>query len=191
MIKLGLTGGIGVGKSTIARIFSELGVPIYNADFRAKKFYERESIAKKVAEKFHLTLDKKHQLNLKELANVAFKNAENIQWLNELIHPLVIEDFEQWCEKTDYPYVIMESAIIYEAFLEDVFDKIILVAAPEEITMQRLIERDKTNYYEINKRKSLQWKQIDKIKKADYVIENDKEKALIPRVLEIHNELIK
>ena len=64
------------------------------------------------------------------------------------IYGASIEDFEQWCEKTDYPYVIMESAIIYEAFLEDVFDKIILVAAPEEITMQRLIERDKTNYYE-------------------------------------------
>jgi dephospho-CoA kinase len=191
MIKVGLTGGIGTGKSTVARIFSELGVPIYNADFQAKKIYQRTEIAEKVAKKFQLTLDKENQFDLKELAKVAFENAANIQWLNELIHPLVSKDFQQWCEKSDYSYVIMESAIIYEAFLEDLFDRVIVVAATEELTIQRLIERDKTNHYEINKRKSLQWKQMDKIKKADYVIENNDKKALIPKVLEIHNELIK
>ncbi len=190
-MKIGLSGGIGTGKSTVAKIFAAMNIPVYNADEKAKSFYANPEIAQEIADRFSLQLDKNNKLNLSDLAAVAFSDTKNIQFLNQLIHPLVTADFEAWCIKQNAPYVIMESAIIFEANLTHLFDRIIVVAASEEIVIKRIMERDAMKPGQIQQRKSMQWKQSEKISKADYIIENNAEKAVIPQLMEIHQDIIK
>lgn len=189
-MKIGLSGGIGTGKSTVAKIFAAMNIPVYNADEKAKSFYINPKIAQKIAERFSLKLDKNKRINLKDLAAVAFSNKNNLQYLNNLIHPLVTADFEEWCMRQKSPYVLMESAIIYEANLSHLFDRIIIVAASEELVIKRIMERDAMKAEQIQQRKSMQWKQSEKISKADYIIENNAEKAVIPQLMKIHQDII-
>lgn len=189
-MKIGLSGGIGTGKSTVAKIFAAMNIPVYNADEKAKSFYANPKIAQEIAERFSLKLDKNKRINLKDLAAVAFSNTDNLQFLNNLIHPLVTADFEEWCMRQKSPYVLMESAIIYEANLSHLFDRIIIVAASEELVIKRIMERDAMKAEQIQQRKSMQWKQSEKISKADYIIENNAEKAVIPQIMEIHQDII-
>ncbi len=190
-MKIGLSGGIGTGKSTVAKIFVAMNIPVYKADEMAKSFYANPEIAQKIAKQFSLKLDQNQKLNLKDLAAVAFSDTKNIQFLNKLIHPLVIADFEEWCLQQQSPYVVMESAIIFEANLSHLFDRIIVVAASEEIVIKRIMERDAMKPQLIRQRKSMQWKQSEKISKADYIIENNAEKAVIPQLMEIHQDIIR
>lgn len=189
-MKIGLSGGIGTGKSTVAKIFAAMNIPVYNADEKAKSFYANPKIAQEIAERFSLKLDKNKRINLKDLAAVAFSNTDNLQFLNNLIHPLVTADFEEWCMRQKSPYVLMESAIIYEANLSHLFDRIIIVAASEELVIKRIMERDAMKAEQIQQRKSMQWKQSEKISKADYIIENNAEKAVIPQIMKIHQDII-
>jgi dephospho-CoA kinase len=189
-MKIGLSGGIGTGKSTVAKIFAAMNIPVYNADEKAKSFYANPKIAQEIAERFSLKLDKNKRINLKDLAAVAFSNKNNLQYLNNLIHPLVTADFEEWCMRQKSPYVLMESAIIYEANLSHLFDRIIIVAASEELVIKRIMERDAMKAEQIQQRKSMQWKQSEKISKADYIIENNAEKAVIPQIMKIHQDII-
>jgi dephospho-CoA kinase len=189
-MKIGLSGGIGTGKSTVAKIFAAMNIPVYNADEKAKSFYANPKIAQEIAERFSLKLDKNKRINLKDLAAVAFSDKNNLQYLNNLIHPLVTADFEEWSVQQKTPYVLMESAIIYEANLSHLFDRIIIVAASEELVIKRIMERDAMKAEQIQQRKSMQWKQSEKISKADYIIENNAEKAVIPQLMEIHQDII-
>ena len=189
-MKIGLSGGIGTGKSTVAKIFAAMNIPVYNADEKAKSFYANPKIAQEIAERFSLKLDKNKRINLKDLAAVAFSNKNNLQYLNNLIHPLVTADFEEWCMRQKSHYVLMESAIIYEANLSHLFDRIIIVAASEELVIKRIMERDAMKAEQIQQRKSMQWKQSEKISKADYIIENNAEKAVIPQIMKIHQDII-
>lgn len=189
-MKIGLSGGIGTGKSTVAKIFAAMNIPVYNADEKAKSFYANPKIAQEIADRFSLKLDKNKRINLKDIAAVAFSDKNNLQYLNNLIHPLVIADFQEWCVQQKSPYVVMESAIIYEANLSHLFDRIIIVAASEELVIKRIMERDAMKVEQIQQRKSMQWKQSEKISKADYIIENNAEKAVIPQLMEIHQDII-
>lgn len=190
--KVGLTGGIGSGKSTVAKIFEEFQIPIYYADIRAALITKHnEQIIDAIKETFGNDIfDKKGMLNRKLLAERAFKEAKQTEKLNDIIHPFVLEDFKNWYdEQVGVPYVLKEAAIMFESNSYKEMDKIITVYAPLELRIQRVMERDNISREAIQARIDKQMNEEEKIKRADYVIYNDGEQMLIPQVLKIHQEL--
>ena len=192
MIVVGLTGGIGSGKSTIARIFKILGVQVYSSDERAKEMYflpeiraKIESLLGKEAYLNPTTLNKKF------IADCIFSNDTLLQQVNALIHEAVKEDFKTFLQKHQKEkYLIKESALLIEAHLLASVDKVLVVTSKAEIRIQRVILRDGLNETDIQKRIHQQLPDEEKIKKADWVIENNEEKLLIPQVLQIHQKLL-
>jgi len=144
MLKVGLTGNIGSGKSLIAEIFSIYGIPIYSADQEAKKFHQDPFVKEKILGLFGDTvMDESGDINRKALAKVVFSDDEALTKLDFILHPLVIDDFENWCEKyRESPYVIHEAAIIFESGNKAIFDQIIHVSCPKEIAIERVMKRD-------------------------------------------------
>lgn len=192
MIKVGLTGNIGSGKSTVTRIFETLGVPVYHADEEAKKFLSEKKIQLAIKEKFGGTVFSGSTIDRKKLASAVFGDQDAIAFLNSLIHPRVREDLKVWFDHhVQYSYVIQEAAILFESGFYREFDKIITVAAPVELAIQRVMQRDGVGKEEIEKRMHHQWALERKIELSQYVIYNDQDYLVIPQVLAIHNELIK
>lgn len=192
MIKVGLTGNIGSGKSTVTRIFETLGVPVYHADEEAKKFLSEKKIQLAIKEKFGGTVFSGSTIDRKKLASAVFGDQDAIAFLNSLIHPRVREDLKVWFDHhVQYSYVIQEAAILFESGFYREFDKIITVAAPVELAIQRVMQRDGVGKDEIEKRMHHQWALERKIELSQYVIYNDQDHLVIPQVLAIHNELIK
>lgn len=190
--KVGLTGGIGSGKSTVAKIFEGLQIPIYYADIRAALITKHnEQIIDAIKEAFGNDIfDEKGMLNKKLLAERAFKEAKQTERLNDIIHPFVLEDFKNWYdEQRAVPYILKEAAIMFESNSYKEMDKIITVYAPLELRIQRVMERDNISREAIQARIDKQMNEEEKIKRADYVIYNDGEQMLIPQVLKIHQEL--
>lgn len=193
MNRIGLTGNIGAGKSTVAAIFAALGVPVYNADLAARKCIESESVKIKIAEIFGRQLfDTGFQLDRKALAAIVFNDKNKLSQLNNLIHPLVKEDFNAWCnEYSQEPFVLHEAAILFESGFDRLFDSNILVVAPEELCISRVVQRDGVSRAMVIERMRNQWPQEDKKKISDYVIANDEVSMLIPQVLAIHKKIMK
>ena len=190
---VGLTGGIGSGKTRIAKSFEALGIPIYIADVEAKKLTERSTFIKK---KLIALLGPKTYnasgLNRAYVANKIFTNKELLEKVNAIIHPRVGQHFNRWKKKQkDAPYCIKEAAILFENGGYKHCDATILVTAPKEMRIQRVTERDTTSRDAIESRMSNQWEDIEKIPLATYVIENihwdDTQKA----ILQIHKKLLK
>ncbi|WP_019669472.1 dephospho-CoA kinase [Eudoraea adriatica] len=189
---IGLTGGIGSGKTTVAKLFEELGVPVYNSDLKAKKLMQN---SKKLRTAVIDLLGKEsyvlQKLNKKYIADKIFDDKELLQKLNAIVHPAVRQDFIKWAKRKSAPYVIQEAAILFENNSYKTFDKIILVKAPKEVRVQRVLTRDAISEKEILTRMENQWDDSKKIPLADYVIENtDLEKTKI-QVEKIHHELTK
>ena len=192
MIKTGLTGNIGSGKSMVSRIFETLGVPVFHADATAKKFLTDATIQKAIMEKFGDTVITEDKIDRKKLASVIFEDKSALTYLNSLIHPMVRQDLMKWFERHNgYPYVIQEAAILFESGFFKEFDKIITVAAPADLCIQRVMLRDGIQKEEVKKRMKNQWKQEKKIKLSHYIIVNDEIQLVIPQVLAIHHELSK
>jgi len=191
MLKVGLTGSIGSGKSTIAGVFRVLGIPVYMADDEAKRILDQPEIIQIVLDNFGKDLiGSDGIINRKALAAVVFKDSEKLQLLNSIIHPRVRSHFFDWVAGfRDVPYIVQEAAIIYESGFSVFFDKIIVVAAPVEERIARVVKRDVMTRQQALERMDKQWTEEKKLEHADYVIFNSDHSQAIPQVIEIHNHL--
>ena len=189
MISVGLSGGIGSGKSTVLRIFSLLNVPVYLADDRAKFLLDNETALKRKLEEHFSGIYKEGKLDKLKFAGIIFSNAAHREIANSIIHPFVRADFHEWRSRQDAAYVIQEAAILFETGAYKFFDKNILICAPEKFRIERVKARDNTDEASILARMSAQWKDEQKRALADYCIENDEKQSLIDQILKIHGEL--
>jgi dephospho-CoA kinase len=186
MIKLGLTGGIGSGKSLVASVFDKLGVPVYHADIQAKKFLSVKDVIVDIIRYFPPeVIGNDGQVNRKKLADIVFNNPSALEYLNRLIHPRVKTDFQQWCVKQNSGWVIQEAAILFESGFHKYMDKTILVTAPVDVCIKRVMERDKVNREQVIARINNQWTLEKKLKQADYIIVNDNNQPVLPQILKL------
>lgn len=192
MLKIGVTGGIGSGKSLVCRIFSLLGVPVYNADERARILvHEDVELKKNLIAEFGPDAYLNDEYNRKYIAAVVFNEKQKLEKLNRLIHPAVAKDFMQWMRyNITAPYIIKEAAIIFESGGDKQLDGIVAVDAPEDIRINRVSKRDDLSAEDVKKRINNQWP-ADKIRSlADWIIDNDNKKLILPGIINIHNQLI-
>ncbi|NOT38738.1 MAG: dephospho-CoA kinase [Saprospiraceae bacterium] len=192
MIQVGLTGGIGSGKSTVAEIFKTLGIPIYNSDKEAKKLIQnspklRNSIIELLGEESYTN----EELNRKFIAKKVFQNEKLLKQLNAIVHPEVFQDYEKWIHTIDknIPYVIKESALLLDVQKHQAVDHIVLVFTPLLLRIKRIMARDKISHEEVVNRMKNQKSDKEFLEASDYVIVNDELHPLIPQVLEIHKVL--
>lgn len=191
MIKVGLTGGIGSGKTTVAKIFELLEIPVYYSDIEAKKLLnEDKQIQEAIIRSFgQVYLSKK--INNKKLASIVFNDENKLQTLNNIVHPAVNNHFDKWVdEHSAYKYIIKEAAILFESGSHKNVDKIITVTAPFEIKIERVCKRDNISEKEVLARIDKQWSDEEKIKLSDFLIHNDNQNMIIPQIIEIHQKLI-
>ena len=188
--KVGITGGIGSGKTTACLIFETLGVPVYYADTQAKQLMNTDPELKaSITEYFGNNIYCDGILDRKKLAEIVFNDKIALEKLNSWVHPAVARDFELWYSRQISNYVLEEAAIIYESGIADRFDKVILVTAPDEIRIERVCARDGVTPDIVQKRMKNQWSEDKKIALADYIIRNDNDNLLIRQVIDIHEIL--
>lgn len=195
MLKVGITGGIGSGKSTVAKIFATLGVPVYYADDAGKRLMQenpdlRSAIRLAFGEEAY---NEENVLNRAYLAQIVFSEATQLRRLEALVHPAVLADSECWLtaqKNAGAAYVLKEAALLFESGSYQQLDKIIVVHAPEALRISRVIERDNSQEEAVRARMAKQWPDEEKLKLADFVIYNDGRQMLIPQVLSLHTQLI-
>lgn len=188
-LQIGITGGIGSGKSTVCRIFSTLGVPVYDADSRAKSLMTTDGILVSQIKKEFGTLSFRSDGNVDReyLARTVFQDEKKLAELNKLIHPRVALDYERWVGEQRNEYVLKEAALLYEAKSYQSLDKIIVVQASAEIRMKRVLQRDpQRTRQQVEDIIRNQMPDEEKLALADYIIMNDESSLVIPRVLELH-----
>lgn len=186
MLRIGLTGGMGCGKSTIAHIFSVLGIPVYHADERAKRISERPETRACIARLF----GKEAAEDKKKLAAIVFADPAELNRLNALVHPLVFEDMEKWFKEIENsteppPYAIVEAAILFESGMDKLFDEIINVDAPFEEQMERCLARDRCSEAEVKARLARQLSAEERKEKAHFTIQNASHNPVLGAVLKI------
>ncbi|SDZ96839.1 dephospho-CoA kinase [Psychroflexus halocasei] len=174
MKKIGLTGGIGSGKSTVAALFKEKGVPVFIADVEAKKLFEEEEVVNEIKECFGSSVISKNSIDRKALGQIVFSDSEELKKLNNIIHPKVHQAFENWFSQQKSPYIIYEAAIIFEHNRQSFFDKTLLVTAPKALRIERVMKRDSVTEDEVLKRMNNQWPELRKKELADYTLDNVK-----------------
>ncbi len=190
MKKVAITGNMGSGKTIAVRIFESMGIPVFYADAEAKKLYSQPFIISKIKTLFGQAVFDGDIISFPKLAAIVFNDSASLSKLESVIHPEVINMFNQWIEKFQkVPYVMMESAIIFEKQLEKHFDTIIIVTCPIEICISRIMQRDSISRKDVMGRMKNQWDEAKKVKKAHHVIVNDGENALLPQVFELHKTL--
>jgi len=171
---IGLTGGIGSGKTTIARLFQAEGIPVYIADDAAKKILDLQETIKQVTIEFGNTIILEGKIDRKKLSEVVFNNPEKLKKLNSIIHPLVKGHFDKWVQKnSSFPFVIKEAAILFESGSYKYCDKIITVTASKETRISRVMHRDKTTREAVLARMNNQWSDEQRVAKSDFVIVNE------------------
>ncbi|HEY9123441.1 MAG TPA: dephospho-CoA kinase [Bacteroidales bacterium] len=191
MIKVGITGGIGSGKTTISKIFETLNIPLFNADIEAKKLFETEEVKKFYLAHFGDAVFSENKLDRQKISNILFSAPDKLMLVNSFIHPLVVELFDNWTIKhINADYVLKESAILFETGLYKDLDYNILVTAPVETRIKRIIERDKLPQEQIELRMANQWTDEAKVPLADFVIENEDNSLVIKKVLDIHQKIL-
>jgi dephospho-CoA kinase len=193
-LKVGITGGIGAGKSLISKIFDSFGIPIYNADMEAKKLMNENLPLKDAIRKlFGQNAYKEGYLDRSFIVKKLFNNVENLTRMNELVHPVVINDYNKWLQKQEQkPYSIKEAALLFESGSYKELDKVILVYTPKTIRINRVLMRDRhRTKADIESIIENQMSENKKKKLSDYLIVNDEQKMVIPQVLEIHEKLLK
>lgn len=189
MLRIGLTGGMGSGKSTVLKIFSALGVPCYVADERSKALLNsNQELRIKLIENFG-NIYSNGSINKTLFAAIIFGDEAKRKTANELIHPFVRADFESWCLQQNAAYVIQEAAILFETGAFQYFDKNILICAPMDLRLSRIVNRDKVDVDDIKARMHAQWSDDKKRALADFCIENDERSSLIEQVLKIHRKI--
>jgi dephospho-CoA kinase len=191
MLKIGITGNIGSGKTTVCRVFEHFGVPVFYSDHEAKKCYNRQDVKDKLFVLFGKEIfTETKNIDTKKLAQIIFNQPDLLQELNKLVHPLVLENFEEWSKNhKNCAYILLESAILYSCKLTHWFDKIIFVDAPLSLIVERVIQRDKISYNEIKKRFDIQsFTNLESIK-PNYVIYNNEKQLILPQVIGIDKDL--
>lgn len=190
-IKVGLTGGIGSGKSVVARIFENLGIPVYYADQAAKNLYTTDPDLKKaILTEFGEDAYADGQLNRKYIASVVFSSPEKLELLNSLVHPATLRDAERWLSSQTTTYAVKEAALIFESGSHRDLDLVIGVFAPPYLRIKRVMERDDISEEEVRKRMDNQIEDRIKMKLCDFIVHNDEKQLLIPQVLEIHQKIL-
>lgn len=173
MMTVGLTGGIGSGKSTVGDFLKDLDVPVYNSDKQAKKLMNSsKKLKKKIVDVFGKSAYSDNQLNRLYIAQTVFGNKELLEKLNKIVHPAVRKHFLKWIKKQNSPYVVQETALLFENKSMDFYDKIVLVTAPKSIRLNRVMERDGVKKESILERMDNQLEDSEKIEFSDFVIEN-------------------
>ena len=190
MIKVGLTGGIGSGKSTVAKIFERLSIPVFYADEQAKEILNTNPLVKEnLLEYFGAALYADDQLNRAFLAEKIFNNSAAIAHVNSVVHPAVADAFENWCAQQNANYVLKEAAILFETGAYKQLDYNILVSANKDLRFNRVKARNAWADAEIEKRMASQWTDKQKIPLSDFVIYNNQTELLIPQILEVHENI--
>ncbi|HZK63375.1 MAG TPA: dephospho-CoA kinase [Puia sp.] len=191
MLKIGLTGGIGSGKTTVAQIFEVLGIPVYHADEAAKKLMnENPELKKGIISRFGAGAYPDGKLDRRYLAELVFSDPEKLSRLNEMVHPVTLHDADLWMRKQHSPYVVKEAAIIFEANLRSFYDFVIGVAAPESLRIERVMKRDRSTREKVLLRIRQQMDEEEKMRLCDFVIVNDEQQGILPQVLKIHELLL-
>lgn len=192
MLRVGITGGIGSGKTTVCQIFATLGIPIYYADVRAKELMVADAeVIQQIKSLFGDDAYHKGQLNRKYIADRVFHDKNLLQQLNAIVHPAVFQDTLNWYQTHhDKAYTLYEAAIMYESGSYKLLDKIITVFAPLEDRIERTIQRDHISREEVLERIDKQLPEEEKMKRADFIIYNDHSQPLIEQVLTIHGQLL-
>jgi dephospho-CoA kinase len=191
MLKIGLTGGIGSGKTTVAQIFEVLAIPVYYADQAARDLMNQDpELKKQIISAFGPEVYKEGELNRTYLGAMVFADAEKLVLLNEMVHPVTLRDAETWMQNQKTLYAIKEAALIFEAELEKFFDYIIGVTAPESLRLERVMTRDQTSAENVKRRMQQQMDENEKMSRCDFVVVNDDIQAILPQVLKIHEILL-
>lgn len=191
MLKVGVTGGIGAGKSVVCRVFHTLGIPVFNADDTAKQLMETDpALVTAIQSLFGNNIYMDGRLDRKKLAAIVFEQPALLQQLNELVHPATIAYGNQWMATQTSPYVIKEAAIFFESGSYKEMDVMIGVSAPENIRINRAMQREGMTREKVLQRIASQMDDTEKMSRCDYVIINDDTTAIIPQVLHIHKALL-
>ncbi|MCC6250961.1 MAG: dephospho-CoA kinase [Bacteroidia bacterium] len=193
MKKIGLTGGIGSGKSYIAKIFEALNVLVFYADEVAKLILDNPQVQEQISKGLGLNITDKDsgKADRKKIASIVFNNPEKLQILNSIIHPNVEHSFNEWCHShIHHKYVLKEAAILFESNSYKNLNGVICVVAPMEVRIKRVIERDGVSVEKVKERINNQWSDEERIQKSDWVIHNDELQPLLNQVLEIHHAIL-
>lgn len=194
MIRVGITGGIGSGKSTVCKIFASMGVPVLDADSLAKRIAEEDlNVRQQIIDEFGTeSYDKQGKYNRKYIASIVFNDASKLTRLNSIIHPAVINYSNRWAEQhQQHPYIIKEAALMFESGSYKYNDINIVVDAPKELRIQRILSRDNSSIEEISRRIESQMHDDERNSIADKIILNDERNSLIEQVYQLHIEFSK
>ncbi len=187
---IGLTGGIGSGKSVVAKVFATLGIPVFNADVEAKRIMQSSpEIKSKLIEQFGASIYNDKGLEKEKLAAIVFKDPFQLQLLNAIVHPITIQAAKDWAAKQNSPYVIKEAALIFESGSSDGLFKVIGVTAPLSLRIHRVMQRDAVTKEQVEARMRNQISDTIKMRLCDFVIHNDNQKMVIPQVLAIDKSI--
>lgn len=191
MYKVGLTGGIGSGKTTVAKIFEVLGIPVYYADDAAKRLMNEDPVLKAaIIHAFGANAYTNHILNRAYLAEAVFNNKERTALLNSLVHPATIKDAAAWVSRQTSPYTLKEAALIFESGTQAQYDFIIGVAAPKALRLHRAMQRNNSSKEQVEQRMQNQIEESIKLKLCDAIITNNEIVPLLPQVLQLHQQLL-
>lgn len=190
--RLGITGGIGSGKTTVCRVFRVLGVPVFVADLAARDVMDndegiRDSVNAIAGKNMYMT----GSLDRKELAGLIFNSPDMLHSINELVHPAVLDWFARWSDDSDKPYVIMESAILYEARADALVDRVLTLSAPVEERIARVMGRNDLSREQVLERISNQLEDEEREEQAYYVINNADNEMILPDILKIHSDMLR
>lgn len=189
VLKVGLTGGIGSGKSVVAKIFETLGIPVYYADDAAKKLMNaNEGLKKEIIKNFGEDSYSNGELNRKYIASIVFNDKEKLDLLNSLTHPATIRDAEEWITRQSSSYIIKEAALLFESSANKKLDFVIGVDAPLPLRIKRVMARDGITEEDVMKRIALQMNETEKMKLCDFIITNNERDLVIPQIIVLHKK---
>jgi dephospho-CoA kinase len=199
MLRIGVTGGIGTGKTTVCKIFELLGAPVFYADSKAKELYNNnDELKQKIIETFGKEMyipkainQQSLIFNKEKMRSLIFNDSAQLQLLNNIVHPIIKEETEKWFAKQSGAYALKEAALIIETNTFDTFDELILIESPIDIRMKRVVLRDHLSADEIKKRIQSQLPEEEKRRYATQIIANDEKTLLIPQVLSLHHQFLK
>lgn len=191
MLRIGITGGIGSGKSTIAKVFETLGVPVYYADEAAKWLMENDAALKaSIEQHFGTDVYTDGKLNRSVLASLVFSQPEQLAALNHLVHPATMTDAARWMQQQTTPYVLKEAALLFESGSSADLDYVIGITAPEALRIKRVMQRDGVTRDEVLKRMRNQIEDVIKMRLCDFVIQNDEQSLVVPKVIALHEQIL-
>lgn len=190
-MKLGVTGGIGSGKTTVCRVFNVLGIPVFSADPAANKIIDTNAdIIRGINSLAGKDLYPDGSLDRSLLASMIFNDKSFLGKINSLVHPVVFDNFKTWAKEQNAPYVIMEAAILFESGASKLVDKVVTIIAPMEERMERVIKRNKLSRDQVMDRINNQMDDESKTKLSDYIIHNSENDMIIPAILKIHEDIL-